>query len=257
MDVTEKEHEQQIVEQFSRQAVPFMELPGHLSAIEMLIELSQSQKDDVVLDVACGPGLVACAFAPHVKCVEGIDVTQAMIDQAQKRQVDAGLDNVSWKTGTVDPLPYSGETFSLVITRYSFHHFLRPRDVLSEMVRVCRPGGRILVADAVLPAGEAEAYDRMEKLRDSSHVHVLKGGVLDGWFKELGLVECRQCGYPVDVGLEEQLKASFPGPGDDVRLREMVMNDIGKNELGINAQEHGGVVRFSYPISVYVGRKPF
>lgn len=257
MNQSGKKHDQQIIEQFSKQAVPFAKLPGHLSAIEMLIELSHAHKEDLVLDVACGPGLVACAFAPHVRHIEGIDITQAMIDQAQQRQQGAGLKNVSWKTGTVDPLPYSNETFSLVITRYSFHHFLQPYDALSEMIRVCRPGGRILVTDAVLPANKAEAYDQMEQMRDSSHTRVLKIGEVDKWFKAFGLIECQQCGYSVDVELEAQLNASFPKPGDDVRLREMITNDIGKNRLGINAQRQNGSVRFSYPISVYIGRKPF
>ncbi|QHI68624.1 class I SAM-dependent methyltransferase [Tichowtungia aerotolerans] len=257
MKSTEKEHKRQIIDQFSKQAVPFTELPGHLSAIEMLTELSQPHKDDQALDVACGPGLVACAFAPQVQHIEGIDITQAMIDQAQKRQQEEDLKNISWKTGTVDPLPYGSESFSLVITRYSFHHFLHPRNVLSEMIRVCRPGGRILVADAVLPADKAEAYDRMEKLRDSSHTRVLKTGELDNWFKSFGLTECRQCGYSVDVELEAQLNASFPEPGDEVHLRKMITNDIGKNALGINARKQNEAIWFSYPISVYAGRKSF
>lgn len=256
MNQKEKEHEQRIVEQFSKQAVPFANLPGHLSAMVQLIELSGAHPDDSVLDVACGPGLVACAFAPHVRHIEGIDITAAMIEQAEQRQKKDGLKNTSWRIGTVDPLPYDDEQFSLVITRYSFHHFLRPQSVLKEMIRVCRPGGRILVADVVVPLEKADAYDRMEKLRDPSHTRALTSGELDDWFRAAGLAECRRSEYTVNVELEAQLRASFPNPGDNVRLREMIITDIGKNALGVNARRQDGEVFFSYPISVYAGRKP-
>jgi len=58
-------HNQTIIEQFSQQAIPFSELPGHSQSMQMLIELSGVSASDDVLDVACGPGLVACEFAPH------------------------------------------------------------------------------------------------------------------------------------------------------------------------------------------------
>ena len=55
-------------------------------------------------------------------------------------------------------------TQSAVITRYSFHHFLEPEAVLNEMVRVCRPGGRVAVVDVFMSTPEqSEAYNRMEK----------------------------------------------------------------------------------------------
>lgn len=67
-------HNQTIIDQFSQQAVPFAELPGHLQSMQMLIELSGVSSADTVLDVACGPGLVACEFAPYANRVMGIDI---------------------------------------------------------------------------------------------------------------------------------------------------------------------------------------
>lgn len=255
MNSTKKEHDRQIVDQFSKQAIPFAKLPAHLGDIERLTEMARPHPNDHALDVACGPGLVACAFAPHVEQIEGIDITAAMIDLAQVRQKEAGIENARWTLGTVDPLPYRDESFSLVLTRYSFHHFLNPRNVLREMIRVCRPGGRILVADAVVPPDKAEAYDRIEKLRDASHTRVLRSGEMDDGFRAFGLTECRQSGYTVHVELEAQMNASFPEPGDEVHLRRMITDDVGINRLGIHARRENGAVWFSYPISVYCGRK--
>jgi ubiquinone/menaquinone biosynthesis C-methylase UbiE len=69
------DHNRIIIEQFSRQAITFAKLPGHSQSIQMLIELSGISATDDVLDVACGPGLVACEFAQHARHVTGIDIT--------------------------------------------------------------------------------------------------------------------------------------------------------------------------------------
>ena len=52
----EQMHQAKIVEQFSRQAIPFTQVPGHFDAMQILIELSEVCRADSVLDVACGPG---------------------------------------------------------------------------------------------------------------------------------------------------------------------------------------------------------
>ena len=75
--------------------------------------------------------------------VTGIDLTPAMIEQAKILQQQRGLQNIVWNIGDVTHLPYNYASFSLVVTRYSFHHMLDPASVLNEMIRVCIPGGRI------------------------------------------------------------------------------------------------------------------
>jgi len=55
--------------------------------------------------------------------------------------------------------------------------------------------------------------------------------------------------------LEAQLKASFPRPGDEARLRELVTADIGVDAFGINARREDGRIMYSCPITVLVGRK--
>jgi len=88
-------HDARIVDQFTKQAIPFTELPGHVDSIQMLIEMSKVTSDDSVLDVACGPGMVACEFAKVARRVTGIDITEKMIEQAQKRQEELVIANLS------------------------------------------------------------------------------------------------------------------------------------------------------------------
>lgn len=251
----ECEHNSKIIEQFSKQAIPFMKLPGHLNSIQMLIEMSNVNKADIVLDVACGPGLVACEFAKHAGHVTGIDLTEKMIEQAIKHQKKEGLDNLTWDIGNVNPLPYESEKFSLVVSRYSFHHFQNPEHVLKEMIRVCKTNGTILIADVALPVAKIDDYNRMEKLRDPSHVRALS---YDDWIKLLkqaNLQNLKHGNYKVEMELEEQLKASFPNPGDDIKIREIFQKDLDKNELGLGAYTKDKKIYFNYPISVYIGGK--
>jgi len=251
----ERQHQSEIVAQFSRQAIPFTKIPGHFDALQVLIELSAVSQDDNVLDVACGPGLVACEFARHAHMVTGIDITPAMIEQAQERQREQQLPNLAWEVGDAVPLPYPDNSFSLVITRYSFHHLLSPQNALQEMVRVCQPGGRVLVADVAVEPDKSNAYDRLEIMRDPSHTHALTKNEFTRLFQESGLLDCRQSGYGVDIELEAQLQASFPEPGNEAKLREMVTTDIGIDSLGINARYENGKVVYTVPIAVYLGFK--
>jgi ubiquinone/menaquinone biosynthesis C-methylase UbiE len=252
----EASHRASIVDQFSRQAIPFTQVPGHLDALQLLVELSGVGPADQVLDVACGPGLVACEFARHAAQVTGVDLTPAMIEQAEKRRQELGLANATWTVGDAVPLPFSDQSFSLVITRYSYHHLLDPALALKEMIRVCRPGGRVLVADVAMPPAKSAAYDRLEILRDPSHTHALTTEEFAALFSDSGLVDCRQSAYGVDIELEAQMRASFPKEGDEQKVRDLIIGDIGVDTIGIKARQEGAKVLYTVPIAVFVGRKP-
>lgn len=251
----QQEHDAKIVSQFTKQAIPFTKLPGHLDSIQMLVEMSKVGGNDLVLDVACGPGLVACEFAKVAQHVTGIDLTEKMIEQAKNRQKELRLSNLSWDIGTAFPLPYASASFSAVVTRYSFHHFLDPEAVLMEMIRVCKPDGVVLIADAALPTEKIDAYNRMERLRDPSHTQALSYESWEQLFGKSGLRNLQRGSYNVPMELEKQLGASFPNPGDDDKIRDIFKNDINSNSLGIDTHLVGNEIHFSYPISIYVGRK--
>jgi len=250
-----RKHDAQIVSQFTRQAIPFTQLPGHLDSIQMLIEMSKVMKEDLVLDVACGPGLVTCEFAKFARHVTGIDLTAKMIEQAVSRQKEMELANLSWDIGTASALPYPSESFSVVVTRYSFHHFLDPKAVLMEMIRVCKPDGIVLIADAALPEDKVDAYNHMEILRDPSHTRALSYEEWQQLLGDSGLRGIQHGSYNVPMELEKQLKASFPNPGDDEKIREIFRNDMNTNSLGMDTHWVGNEIHFSYPISIYAGRK--
>lgn len=250
------EQRQLIVDQFTRQAVPFSEMhardDGEIH--RLLIATSAISADDDVLDVACGPGLVACEVARVARHVTGVDLTRAMIEQAEARQRSLGLTNLTWTVGDAQPLAFPDATFSRVITRYTFHHFTNPSGVFAEMVRVCRPGGRVTVCDVFMTSPEqGEAYDRLERYRDPSHTRALPLAEFEtALFSRLSDVRRAFFKYTVDVN--DLLARAFPAPGGAEAFRRMVDADVGVNLLGIDATREGGL-HFAFPIVIFSGVK--
>jgi ubiquinone/menaquinone biosynthesis C-methylase UbiE len=249
------EQRQLILDQFTRQAVPFSEMHARddREIHQLLLATADVTHADEVLDVACGPGLVACEVAKVARHVTGIDLTPAMIAQARERQQSLGLTNLSWQVGDAQPLPFPDGTFSRVVTRYTFHHFTDPAGVFAEMVRVCRLGGRVAVADVFTTSPEqAAGYDRLEQFRDPSHTHALQLTELEPLFARL--TDVRRTFYKYPVAVDELLSRSFPGPGGAEAFRRTVDADVGVNQLGIDAARDGGL-RFAFPVVILSGVK--
>lgn len=246
-------HNAAIVDQFTQQAVPFSAIARQSEAL--LLEFSGVTGSDTVLDVASGPGLVACAFAMRARHVTGIDLTPAMIAQAQKLQQKEQLDNLTWQVGDVLPLPFADGSFSMVITRYSFHHFLNPEAVFEEMIRVCQPGGTVMVVDAALPPEKVDAYNYVEKLKDPSHVRALTVAEFLEMAESLGLQQLRTQFYQFELELETSMKAFFPNPGDSEKIRRIFRDDVGQDNLGLKVHLRDEAIHFAYPVLILVGKK--
>jgi SAM-dependent methyltransferase len=260
MTTTDREHDRLILEQFTRQADPFADLAAHSAASSMRLVLAAAAvgPGDEVLDVACGPGLLTCALARAARRVVGVDVVPAMLERARKEQSRAGLTNVTWQPGDARALPFAEATFDRVVTRFSFHHLLDPAQALGEMVRVCRPGGIVMVVDAA-PAAEARAaYDEWETLRDPSHARALTLPELEALCDAAGLTGRRSERFRLEMELEAQLAASFPQPGDGERLRARFREDIarGVDRPDLGAHLRGdGAVWFAYPCAIVTARR--
>jgi len=257
MEESEKQKER-IIDQFTKQSVTFSSIPGHSGDLTLrcLTSVFTISNTDTVLDVACGPGIFTCAIALLAKEITGIDLVPAMIEKAISLQREAKIQNVNWDIGDVMPLPYADSSFSIVVTRYSFHHFINPESILNEMKRVAKNKGKVVVIDVFTASEEqSKAYDSIEKLRDLSHVHTLPLAVLQNLFKEVALVNVESKFYRVEIELEQQLNASFPKQSDVPIIRQAAIDDIGKDYLGWGVFRKDGKVYLSLPIAVIVGEK--
>lgn len=98
-----------------------------------------------VLDVGCGTGALAQRLAAAGYRVTGADPSEGMLEVLRAR-----APAVQAVTASGDQLPFENACFDLVLSVATMHHIADPgrvRATLAEMVRVCRPGGRVLVWD--------------------------------------------------------------------------------------------------------------
>ena len=246
------EHHERILDQFTRQAVPFATAPAirNQEALDRIVRMASAGADDTVLDVACGPGLLVCAFATVVKHATGVDITPAMLEQARALQKERGLTNVSWRQGDVLSLPYGDGEFSIVSSRFAFHHLLDPLAALKEMVRVCKPDGCVVVADSAPCAGNADAFNAMERLRDPSHVRAMPVEELCDLFVAAGLEEPSVDSYRLESELEGLLERSFPAPGDADRIRKIFEDSLADDTLDMATERRDGRIYLSFPVAI-------
>lgn len=115
-------------------------------------ELMRIKAGHNVLDVGCGPASDTIALAELVGSngqVIGVDYDPQMIIEADARARQAGVSAwVSHKQSLTDALPFESNSFHSCRSERVFQHLHNPRQALTEMVRVTKPGGRVVIWDA-------------------------------------------------------------------------------------------------------------
>jgi len=99
-----------------------------------------------VLDVACGSGNLAIPAARLGAIVTGVDIATNLLEQARARAESEGL-TIQFDEGDAENLPYGDAAFDVVVSMFGAMFAPRPELVASELARVCRPGGRIAMAN--------------------------------------------------------------------------------------------------------------
>jgi SAM-dependent methyltransferase len=101
-----------------------------------------------VLDLGCGDGTTALPAAERGADVLGVDIAANLIAAGEARAAAAGLDNVRFQQGDASELVDLGdEEFDLTLSVFGAMFAPRPYEVAKEMVRVTRPGGRIVMGN--------------------------------------------------------------------------------------------------------------
>jgi len=135
--------------------------------LQRVVSLVKPQRHWKALDVATGTGHTAFALAPHVAAVIGIDLTGAMLAEAERLRQDRSIANILFQIGDVHQLPFDDESFDIVTCRRAAHHFSNVKLAVAEMHRVLRRGGIILIDDRSVP--EDDSLDRCMNLLDTYH----------------------------------------------------------------------------------------
>ena len=232
--MADSDHKAVVQESFTRQADVYAITPtvADPARIERLVEAVDPAPQSRVLEVACGPGFLALAFAERCREVVGLDLTDAPLAIAEKNRRERGLANVRVQRGDADRLPFAEGEFDVVVCRFAFHHFEDPGRVMREMARVCRPQGTIAVEDLVSSEHRARSdyQNRFERLRDPSHTRALPPSELLGLFTAAGLELERLYSGQLVQNLERWLANCQTPPGPAAEVRAIIERD-GREDL--------------------------
>ncbi len=192
-----------------------------------LLKLVKPQAGWQVLDVGTGAGHTAMLFAPHVAHVIASDLTAEMLAKTAKLAAARGLSNVETRTADAEALPFEDNSFDLVTTRLAFHHFPNPKQAISELARVLKPGGLLGFTDNITAPDKQAAgyYNAYEKLRDPSHHWVYPQARLEAMFERAGLqVEQASPILSKEMEFHKWAGRQHVPDGDKAKLLEMMRN---------------------------------
>jgi ubiquinone/menaquinone biosynthesis C-methylase UbiE len=116
--------------------------PGAYAFINRLNIITDSK----VLDVACGTGNLAIPAAKSGAQVTGLDFVPDLIKQANKRAKSENL-KIKFDVGDAESMPYADNEFDYVVTMFGAMFCPRPDVTANELLRVCKPGGIIAMAN--------------------------------------------------------------------------------------------------------------
>src|SRR6184192_4031032 len=115
---------------------------------EALVQKLGITKGMKVLDLACGDGTTAIPEAKLGADVLGIDIARNLVDAGNRRAQEHGLTNLRFQEGDASNLEQvPDKSFDLVVSIFGAMFAPKPFDVAKEMVRVTRPGGRIVMGN--------------------------------------------------------------------------------------------------------------
>ena len=116
------------------------------------LAFSEVKEGQVVLDLGSGAGIDLIMAAKKVGPkgrVIGIDMTDEMIERAQKNIADSGLKNIEVRKGTIEKLPVESQSVDWVISNCVINLSPEKEKVFAEICRVLKHGGRISISDIV------------------------------------------------------------------------------------------------------------
>jgi SAM-dependent methyltransferase len=142
----------------------FGEIAGHIAPEgEAFVQRLHIGAGTHVLDIACGTGNTAIPAAKAGGIVTGIDIATNLLEQARTRATAAGV-KIHFDEGDAEDLPYPDKAFDFVLTMFGAMFAPRPEKVAAELLRVCKPGGTIAMANWTPESFVGKTFQATSKL---------------------------------------------------------------------------------------------
>lgn len=214
-------------------------------------------KQDMILEVAAGTCACGRSFAPLAHTVVCLDATLPMLTVGKEKADSTHMNNMIFVKGYAEELPFLNENFNIVFSRLAFHHFTDTNTVFSEMVRVLRPGGKLVLID--MEAADEElrnTEDEIETLRDPSHVKNLSMSEMLNLFAmhNLSVEKCERT--EMKQNLKSWLALTKTPEQIQVEITERMKNDMGgTDKTGFSLYMENNEICFNQKWILMIGRK--
>jgi len=233
--------------EFTRQAEAFAASPA-LAAPEVTDRLAEALGGTTLgrlLDVACGPGVLAPVLGPLTQHLVGLDLTAETLRLASER---SAVEHASWVRGLAGEAPFESGSFDAAVVRLALHHFEDPGAVLCEVRRMLHVGGRLVVLDVLTGEDEATAtlHNAIERLRDPSHARFVSAPAQRETIRSAGFEIADESCWETPRHYDEWARIiSDPVRMDalEVMLRHLSRAGI---DAGIALREEDGALWFTY-----------
>lgn len=251
-------HKEEIVDQFTNQAVPFAQLKAHSEdrTLDIFRELGGFSGKEHVLDSGCGPGLVSCYLSSLANEVIGLDLTPAMVQLANETAAKRSIANVKFIVGNMLELPFAKDHFDISVSRYALHHLENPQIAFTEMLRVTKPGGKVIVLDATPEETKQAAYNKFEILRDPSHTRALTAQELSLFGKKHGLASPTTISFRLEMDANQLVASSFPKDASKEQLLQLLTEDIDQDNLSFKACQKESRLTVFFPLTAVCWQIP-
>ena len=161
---------------------------------QSIIQNLNAQPHEKILEVGVGTGLALPMYPRHCQIV-GIDFSEGMLDQAKQKAAEHQMSHVELHRMDAGAMEFKDDSFDTVVAAYVVTAVPDYRRVVSEMIRVCRPGGRIIMLNHF--ANDNKVIAAMEKVLSPLTKHL-------GWRTDLALQTVLD-GTPLHVARKQQV----------------------------------------------------
>lgn len=215
-------------------------------------------EQDVLLEVAAGTCACGRAFAPSVRTAVCLDATLPMLEIGKQEADNSCLSNMIFVKGYAEELPFLENSFDIVLSRLAFHHFTDVKAAFSEMTRVLKPEGKLVMIDMEAPEEKLrDVRDEIETLRDPSHVKNLSRAEMLALFADHGVV-AEKCETTVlSQSLESWLALTRTPEHVRETIRKRMQEDLnGQRGTGFYPYSKEGQIFFNQNWVLTIGVKP-
>lgn len=141
-----KEEKEKSIKHFNSTAVKYdSSFDGKFVKVmyQPLLDELEKEAEGKLLDVGCGTGNILCKLVNGKRQLFGIDLSENMVEESKKRMGS----HADIKVADAERIPYKDNFFDTLICNASFHHYPHPEEVLKEMKRVLKSGGKLLIGE--------------------------------------------------------------------------------------------------------------